>query len=129
MSEPLPPELPRSVIELAKVAGLVATLKLVEEYGGTYFFAPKRLDENHDLVKLIGLEPARAVVKKYAGELVRVPRCVEYVRAERNRLMIVDCDAGLSGAELARKYQLSLRQVWYILKGDFTPDSGQGNLF
>jgi len=47
--------------------------------------------------------------------------------AARNRRIRAEYDAGVGVAELARKYDLSERQIWNILgRGD---DPGQGSLF
>jgi Mor family transcriptional regulator len=133
VSEELPPELPPSVRELAEAIGLVAALKLVEKFGGITFYIPSEVDEEHDLAKLIGVEPARKLIKRFGSGHFQMPKCAllqlpERQRRERNKQIRAEHAAGVSASKLARKYGLTIRQVWYVFK-EQPQDSPQLSLF
>jgi hypothetical protein len=128
LSEPLPPELPGSARVLAEAVGLPTLLKLVEKYGGTYLNLPESGIPTEELVSQLGPEAAKAITWHARGGTIEVPRCLGLIRATRNRQIRTDRAAGLTLARLARKHQLTLRQISNILDEEDS-DTGQSSLF
>ena len=109
-------DLPESVRELIELIGLPATLKLVEKYGGIYAHIPCKVGPNHTLAVDLGLDKAQILVDYYGGTYPYIPRLAEVLRHNRNREIIQKFEDGVSARRLARRYKLSIRQIWYILK-------------
>lgn len=122
--------LPATALNLSRIIGTEATLKMVAEFGGTEYRVPRRefgprSERFTELIELIGEENAHAVKAEYAGEDgVYIPRCLKAMMALRNRKMVTEFDelirtnsARSSFATLARRYYLSNRQVEKIVDG------------
>lgn len=122
--------LPATVQEMIATIGLTPTMKLVAEYGGTTIKPPKGQDNNREgaarfeeLAEEIGHDNAQMLIKAYGGEDVYIPKCEKALRRLRNLHICADYDLlcrelGGEGAvmKLARKYKLSDKQVWIVLK-------------
>jgi len=112
--------LPESIRTLADLIGLPAASVLVKTYGGTVIQIPsgrkaegKRLCE---LVQVLGFDAAEALILNYGGEHFTVPRCQADWRADRDRQMIAEYNAGMKPGSLARRYGMTDRNVRNILK-------------
>lgn len=126
-TRPLPDvELDGVLGEIAEVAGLHATLVVVERWGGIRLYVPEpdKLRETHPLVEAVGRDAAEAIAQRFQGEEILVPCTPRPVRAARDRRIRAehDPDAGVSASVLARRWGLSLRMVRYILA-----ESGHGD--
>ncbi|OLN30427.1 hypothetical protein DVDV_0627 [Desulfovibrio sp. DV] len=121
--------LPASVAELVELIGLDTAMKLVRTLGGTTFPVPKRQTRLGELrfnmlADVVGLDAADALVKHFGGGELYVPRCAAALQAVRdaeiNDYFVAETNKGRSSAEvvfhLARRYKLSDRRVWLILK-------------
>jgi len=121
--------LPASVAELVDLIGLDTAMKLVRTLGGTTFPVPKRATKLGELrynvlADVVGVDAADALVKHFGGEELYIPRCsaaLQTVRdAEINNYFVAETNKGRSSAEvvfqLARRYKISDRRVWDILK-------------
>lgn len=121
--------LPASVAELVDVIGLERAMKLVRTLGGTTFPVPKRATKLGELrynvlADVVGVDAADALVKHYGGVELYIPRCAAALQAARdaaiNELYIAETGKGRSSADvvfsLARRYKISDRRVWDILK-------------
>jgi Mor family transcriptional regulator len=121
--------LPASVAELVDLLGLQTAMKLVRGLGGTTFPVPKRQTplgqrRYEMLADVVGTEAADALVGCYGGGELYVPRCAAALQAARdaeiNEYFVTETNKGRSSAEvvfhLARRYKLSDRRVWHILK-------------
>lgn len=108
-------DLPSRMRELARTIGLPATLKLVEEYGGTRIYVPKKPDDDWALIGLLGRSAAGKLTRAYGGEHLEVDRAVTAMRAARDRALIADATVH-SVTQLALKYKLTARAVWNILR-------------
>lgn len=133
----LPPEilqdrdidlLPGSMVELVDVIGLPAVLKLMDAFGGTELWVPKRLAHDHPLVEALGAEAAQCLVEHAPCENIRVPRGAGIIREVRNRAIRRERRAGALISELALRYQLTERQVLTILHSE-PADDRQQDLF
>lgn len=120
--------LPPIVQEIADLIGLPATLKLVEAYGGTRLYVPKRFDPDHPIVKLIGHELAALLFARFGGQdQFDVPRCVIAIKAARDKQIRAERRDGTTHARLAVKHGLSERQIRNILGPEV--DDNQMGLF
>ena len=103
--------LPSSLREIAALAGMAATLAIVEAYGGIELYIPSgELSADHDLVKLVGRRAAESLQLAYPGETLIIPLAARAARAIRNAEMRRD-RAVLSAAAIARKYRTTERNV------------------
>ena len=122
-------DLPASVAELVDVVGLERAMKLVRTLGGTTFPVPKRQTKLGELrynvlADVVGVDAADALVGHYGGDELYIPRCAAALQAARdaaiNETYIAETSKGRSSADvvfyLARRYKISDRRVWDILK-------------
>ena len=136
------PNLPASVAELVDLIGLDKAMKLVKTLGGTTFPVPKRQTSLGEvrynvLADVVGVDAADALVKRFGGDELYVPRCAAALQAARdaeiNEAFVAGTRAGRSAADvvfsLARRYKLSDRRVWDILKEVPAKPSDQLRLF
>lgn len=82
--------------ELQAMLGEECFVQLTQAFGGTRLFIPKKLDEDHEIVRAIGDEAARRLSRRCAGATLRIPLAREQ-RALHYRGL------GLSNAAIARK--------------------------
>lgn len=121
--------LPAAVQALARLIGLPATLKLVEEYGGLTLRLPVGAREPgkrmlHDLAQRIGPEAAQLLARHYAVTPLYVPNCKPVLLRARDAALLRDrqrlAGEGLSERRivqcLALRYRLTERHVWTIFK-------------
>lgn len=132
-------DLPDVARDLVQLIGLQHAVTLVEHLGGTTFpvaggsgpFAQVRYAM---LSELVGVTAADKLTEAYGGTRLYIPRCAEALRQARNRAICTEFDALIavgndcSGKDavffLARKYRLSDRAIWTILKAtDMMPIS------
>lgn len=124
MSDPAPQPTPRGEIggildELVELVGLQSTLAIVERWGGIRLYVPepRNLRSTHPLIETLGREHAETLAHHFQREEILIPRAASLVREIRDRRIRAehDPDTGMSASLLARRWQLSLRQVRYIL--------------
>ena len=113
--------LPASIQRLADWVGHDAALVLVSHFGGAttpYIPSPDRLTEQHWLVELVGMEPARTIAFNLGGGTLHLPKCTAALRATRNQ-MILDAyyRERKTQRELALLYKLDERQIRSIVNG------------
>lgn len=107
--------LPESLAEVQEVIGLPATMKLVEAYGGTRVYVPKRLGVQHKLANLLGVEQARRLSHYFGGESLTVARAAQALRSERNKAIVRRFDAGETVRSLAQEHHMTERNIYTIL--------------
>ena len=130
MSDDLPDIdlLPLVLRDIAALIGLPATMRLVEAYGGTRLYVPKRFDPDHPLVKLLGHDNAARLVEQYGGsEHFDIPFAARAVRALRDREIRRQGARGMTRRELAIRNRISERHIRRIVGGE--TDDSQGSLF
>jgi len=121
--------LPAVVLELLELIGRDATSELVNRLGGTTFPVPMRKTSIGELrykvlADVVGEAAAQALVERFGGTNLYVPRCAKELQVLRdtdiNATYVRETNAGRSSAvvvnELARRYRLTDRRIWYILK-------------
>jgi Mor family transcriptional regulator len=121
--------------ELVKTLGLPAALRLVERFGGTRIYLPRSelMSAEHAVAQVVGLEAARDLCKLWPSERPSIPRAAQFLRGERDRALLTDANDH-TVPQLALKYELTERQVYYILaRGlpelDASLSTGQKTLF
>ena len=132
--------LPAVLRHIARLIGLPATLKLVEEYGGTTIWPAKSGVKGAHLAEVLGAQAADTLTA-HDREPVYIPlalaalRAVEHdaIRAEGDELERTGWSARETVAYLARKYRHSDRYIWTIRKrpdqGGAVVETGQAELF
>lgn len=77
----------------------------------------------HEIVEIIGI-PKFVQLSNYArGDEVYFPKVENIVSAARNRRIRKEYKGGSSDKELSDKYNLTIKQIWNILKDE--PPHGQ----
>ncbi|MDO5484180.1 MAG: Mor transcription activator family protein [Desulfovibrionaceae bacterium] len=99
--------------------------RVLHACGGPSLRVPKRLpDEGHPLCRLLGRPCLRKLIAVFGGTQLYVPRCEALLGKLRQREIIAafsrSTGRGVSStaavAALARRYSLSDRRIWQILK-------------
>ena len=105
--------------EIRQLMGEEATAKLVEKFGGgTPKYIPLKVNLEHPLAELLGLESAQHLCDEYGGLEISFPRNVSLLREKRNILIKEDYAAGMSQGQLAMKYQITVRYIREIVNRD-----------
>jgi len=136
--------LPEAIQTLIRLIGLSASVRLVEQLGGTTFpvaLRKSRLGEirYEALSEVVGSDAADAITKHYGGDSLYIPRCVTALRELMHREIRADFDAMTrehsaihAVTQLAVRYRMSDRHVWRILKRadmNAQPPPAQDDLF
>lgn len=120
--------LPEAIQVMIRLIGLPASVKLVEQLGGTTFpvsLRKSRLGEirYEALSEVVGSDAADAITKHFGGDSLYIPRCVTALREIMHRSIRRDFDemtkehsAIHSVTQLAVRYRMSDRHVWRVLK-------------
>ncbi len=116
------PDLPESMQVVAEVIGEDATMNLVARWpltprGCISIYVPERMPETHRLVQIIGLNPARLLSMRFAGEIIKLAaggRLRSRQRRADMRSMVV---GGASLHAVARLYAVSERTVRRACEG------------
>ena len=121
--------LPAAVQAIARLIGLPATLKLVEDFGGLTLYLPVGAREAGrqmlaDLARRIGPEAARILARHYAVTPLYVPNCKPVLLRARDAALLKDrqqlAREGLTERRivqcLALRYHITERHVWTIFK-------------
>jgi Mor family transcriptional regulator len=109
-------DLPVLLRDFVHLIGITATMRLVEEYGGTRIYIPKRdITEDHELAHIIGLAHLRTLARVYGGEKhFELPKASHALAAIRRREIIASYGPK-SLRQLAREYRLTERRVSQII--------------
>lgn len=120
--------LPATAQLIAHLIGLPKTLELIQAYGGMTFPVSKRsaplgLIRYEALAEVVGVDAADVLTMHFGGDVLSIPKCAAAMRGMRDRRLRADFDRltrkmGSTDAagELARRFSLTERQVWRILK-------------
>ncbi|TLP64773.1 MULTISPECIES: Mor transcription activator family protein [Pseudomonas] len=105
--------LPHSLQSLIECIGLENAYHLTCAFGGR----PKYIPKHRERTKLADVLPAEALdalIKRYAGMALEIPKADHFQRQLRNLQIQKESANGLSRSLLADKYGLSLRQIGNI---------------
>lgn len=120
--------LPEVVQVIVHLIGLPSTLRLVDQLGGTTFPVALRKSRMGEiryemLADVVGMEAADAMTQHFGGDALYIPMC----KAALRELMYRDVRAAFDEltrehsalhavSELVKRYRMSDRQIWRILK-------------
>lgn len=110
-------QLPQSLQMLIDCIGLEHAYRLTSIYGGRPKYIPKHR-ERTSLAEILPAEALEALIKRYAGMALEIPKCDHFDRQLRNQRIQQESSDGLSRSVLANKYGLSLRQIGNIRRQD-----------
>ncbi|THA10481.1 Mor transcription activator family protein [Rodentibacter pneumotropicus] len=117
--------LPEVVLEMVELVGFADMEKIVHQFGGTNFLFSDGRVYFPKLKALIGLESAVKLRRYFKSERVYIPRCEVALRLLRNERLKADFDfltqmekksGRMAMLELCKKYQLSDRHAWDIVR-------------
>ena len=116
-------DLPRLAREMIEVMGELATMKLVHEMGGLRLVVPgwplKRPSSRYQhLEEIVGPEAAQAFATRWGNIEVQVPMAKKALMRLRDRSIVEAYAKGVQPPELARRYGITERHVWKVLKRD-----------
>ncbi|MBC3421409.1 Mor transcription activator family protein [Pseudomonas sp. RW3S2] len=112
--------LPHSLQSLIECVSLENAYRLTCAYGGRPKYIPKHRDRTR-LAELLPAEALDALIKRYAGVALEIPKADHFQRQLRNLQIQKESASGLSRSLLADKYGLSLRQIGNIRRQDNHP--------
>lgn len=120
---------PEAVQFLVNLIGEEGTFSLIQHYGGSTLRIPRGdtaigKAKIECLAKKIGEQEAQYIVQIFGGTCIYIPNCKKLLTAKQHAKIIQDRDKlaakGISErklvADLARRYKLSDRHIWRILK-------------
>jgi hypothetical protein len=103
----------RTLRDLIDCLGREGAFRLIDALGGQTRRIPKK--PPRWLTNAIGKPDAQRLVNKYKDTHLGIPKAVSWKRAQRNRAIQADYDAGVSVHELVTKYDLTQAQIVNIL--------------
>lgn len=106
--------LPDELRQIAQEIGVDAALKLVVARGGVGLYVPMAMTPDHPIARLIGMEAAGKLSKRYQGERIEIPRAVGWRRALRDAL-IYQQSKTQSQSQLAIRHGLTVRSIRSVL--------------
>ena len=127
--------LPPLLQDFERIIGLAATLDLVRAYGGLriYIPTPARVQPDHPIAKIIGVDALMALAEVYGAEdHFSLPKAERAILAVRNARIARAYETHKTARELAAENNLTERQIERILSaaGVTAPvDRRQGSLF
>lgn len=68
-----------------------------------------------DLLEFLSVEAVYNLLKNYSGLQITIPKFDSFLKVERNKKITDDYYKGLTINELARRYNLSSRQITVII--------------
>lgn len=108
--------LPRTAQAIANVIGRDATLALASKCKHQCLYIPQRnMADNHHIVSTIGRDLAEQLQQVFGGEVVPLPRCDSIHISQRNEAIRSARLSGKSHTEVAKKFNLSTKQLTRIL--------------
>lgn len=105
--------LPKSLQILVECLGVEQAYRLTCLYGGRPKYIPKHA-ERTKLAKCLPPKALRALIARFAGASLEIPKADHFARQLRNQKIHEDSQRGCSRTSLADKYGLSLRQIGNI---------------
>ena len=115
MNIPLPPNAAK-LSELIGSDNAIALIELARNNGGRcYVYVPIRPRPSNQIAKLIGIEAAIKLSKAYGGQDIVIPKCRAIDRAQRTAEIKRMAADGMTRANIARHFGMSVRQVSNLL--------------
>ncbi len=104
-----------SMNELARVITLDSVIKLVDSFGGLEIYIPNRAKKSSKLIQIIGMDDLVSLCQHYHGTVIKIPRLMTLRLMLRNQKICKARNEGIPLSELARKFNLTQRQIHNIL--------------
>lgn len=124
---------PEAIQFLVNLIGEEGTFSLIQHYGGSTLRIPRGdtvvgKAKIKSLAQRIGEREAQYIVQTFGGTCIYIPNCKKLLTTKQHAQIIQDRDKlaakGISErrlvADLARRYKLSDRHIWRILKKSCT---------
>ncbi|WP_263262022.1 Mor transcription activator family protein [Pseudomonas sp. RIT-PI-S] len=111
--------LPHSLRALIDCIGVEQAYRLTCLYGGRPRYIPKN-PARSALAQLLPAAALEALTARFAGTSLEIPKPDHFERQLRDRRILEESTQGLSRAELANRYGLSLRQIGNIRRSQTT---------
>ncbi|KUY80122.1 MULTISPECIES: Mor transcription activator family protein [unclassified Burkholderia] len=135
--------LPDVVKTMIKLIGWPATIRLIEQLGGTNFPIAMRRSRRGEiryeaLAEIVGTDAADLLTTHFGGDVLCVPLCKVAIRELQHRSIRAEFDAltrehpaNHAATQLARRHRMTERHIWRILKRSDTSESAspQAELF
>lgn len=104
--------------DIARLIGDAAAKQLIQAYAGTSIRIPAPMYiKDNEICKLIGEQQLIKIFDQIGHSFeVYIPQQKQVKLQERNRSIVTDYLNGESAANLAKRHQMSDRNVWRILK-------------
>lgn len=104
--------------QLEMLIGHDAAEKVVDAYRGQELYVPppEKINDDHKLVKLLGIDVARRMCYYFQGSPLTLPMQQKKILAKRNSEIISKYTAGTGKGTLATEYGLHVRTVRKIIK-------------
>lgn len=106
-------QLPQSLQALIECVGIENAYAMTCAFGGRPKYIPKHRARTK-LADVLPPEALDALIKRFAGVALEIPKPDHFLRRLRNLQIQKDSADGLSRSLLAHKYGLSLRQIGNI---------------
>lgn len=108
--------------QLGAVIGEESFVRLCRAWPGVPVYVPLAPSEDHPLVRALGTIPAQALCAEFGGCTIIPPRMAAERLASRNAMIRAARGGGKSAAQLARQYDMHIRQIWNVLAGNDVPE-------
>lgn len=103
--------------DISAVIGFTATLHLSAWFGGgNNLFIPEKVDENHFLSRLIGLQNAQKLVDEWGNEHISVPSMQTYHDLLQKKQIGRLFEMGFGSREIANHFRRTERRVQQICR-------------
>ncbi|MCH7304339.1 MULTISPECIES: Mor transcription activator family protein [Acinetobacter] len=111
--------MPKNFIFIARLIKVENALNLIDAFGGTKVFIPKRqaLNVHSELAQVIGLNRLQLLADQLGNETIEVPMGTPITVAMRNRAIREQAPA-MSKEKLARKFSVTLRTIRSIVNSE-----------
>ena len=111
--------MPKNFIFIARLIKVENALNLIDAFGGTKVFIPKRqaLNVHSELAQVIGLNRLQLLADQLGNETIEVPMGTPITVAMRNRAIREQAPT-MSKEKLARKFSVTLRTIRSIVNAE-----------
>lgn len=108
--------LPQSLLTIADYCGEDVMWAIWENYGGGRLHVPMTATPEHKLSDLLGFANACRFCEQFGGEMLTIAKADHARRAVRNELIRQARREGIDNLTLARRFNLTDRQIMQICK-------------
>lgn len=108
--------LPSLLAEMVDALGEDVARAVVDEWGGTRLWVPRRIRPGHPIATALGVDAAERLVRWSGGAAIAVPTDAAWRRAERDARIRSGRTHGVPAAVLARREGLTTGRIYQILR-------------